>query len=166
MPVLYVALGRRLGYPVFLVATKGHLFVRWEGRGERLNLEATGRGMNHYDDQHYREWPFRLSEQEIAENGYLKSMTPAEEQAAFLAIRGACLQANGRLAAARQAYAEAAKSAPRCRLYHQLAAGLAPAFTQPSTAGPPPSVRSAPPAWMSGPNLEPNPLKAINQPNY
>jgi hypothetical protein len=30
MPVLYVALGRRLGYPVALVTTKGHLFVRWE----------------------------------------------------------------------------------------------------------------------------------------
>jgi hypothetical protein len=29
MPVLYIALARRLGYPVRLVATKGHLFMRW-----------------------------------------------------------------------------------------------------------------------------------------
>jgi len=35
LPVLYVALGRQLGYPLKLVATKGHLFVRWDGLGER-----------------------------------------------------------------------------------------------------------------------------------
>ena len=29
MPVMYVAVGRRLGYPLKLVATKGHVFVRW-----------------------------------------------------------------------------------------------------------------------------------------
>src|SRR5436190_6820345 len=40
MPVLYVAIGRDLGYPLYLVTTKGHLFVRWEGRGERFNIEA------------------------------------------------------------------------------------------------------------------------------
>ena len=166
MPVLYVALGRRLGYPVFLVATKGHLFVRWEGRGERLNLEATGRGMNHSDDQHYRDWPFRVSDQEIAENGYLKSMTPAEEQAAFLSIRGACLQANQRLAEARQAYAYAAKLAPQCRLYRDLAAGLVAATTAPGTIRTPPATQPGPPLSASRPNLDPNPLKAINQPNY
>ena len=32
MPVLYVAVGRRLGYPLKLVAAKGHLFARSEGR--------------------------------------------------------------------------------------------------------------------------------------
>src|SRR5262245_61608540 len=29
MPVLYVAVGRRLGYPLKLVQTRGHLFFRW-----------------------------------------------------------------------------------------------------------------------------------------
>lgn len=38
MPVLYSAVGRRLGYPLKLVTIKGHLFVRWEGAGERLNV--------------------------------------------------------------------------------------------------------------------------------
>jgi hypothetical protein len=55
MPVLYVAQARRLGYPVSLVTTKGHLFDRWEGRGERFNVECTGHGMNRYDDAHYRQ---------------------------------------------------------------------------------------------------------------
>jgi hypothetical protein len=178
MPVLYVALGRRLGYPVFLVPTKGHLFVRWDGRSERLNLEATGRGMNHYDDEHYRQWPFPLSDQEIAENGYLRSMTAGEEAAAFLAIRGACWQENGRWREAREAYAAAAKLAPGCRLYDQLAAGsgtlvaASPVVAGPSTRASS-QLHSAPSPSPPGPpdprhsaNLEPNPLRRLNQPNY
>lgn len=43
MPVLYVAIARRLGYPVFLVGAKQHLFARWEGDGERFNIECTTR---------------------------------------------------------------------------------------------------------------------------
>ena len=31
MPVMYVAVGRRLGYPLKLVTTKAHIFVRWDG---------------------------------------------------------------------------------------------------------------------------------------
>lgn len=52
MPVLYIAIGRRLGYPLKLVTTKAHLFVRWKGNGERFSVEATGKGMNRYDDEH------------------------------------------------------------------------------------------------------------------
>lgn len=33
-------------YPLKLVTTKGHLFVRWEGTGERSNVEATSHGLN------------------------------------------------------------------------------------------------------------------------
>jgi len=36
MPVLYVAVGRRLGYPMRLVLAKAHVFARWDdaARGE------------------------------------------------------------------------------------------------------------------------------------
>jgi hypothetical protein len=44
LPVLQVAVGRRLGYPLKLVTTKGHLFVRWEDARERFNFEAAGKG--------------------------------------------------------------------------------------------------------------------------
>jgi hypothetical protein len=121
MPVLYVALARRLGYPVFLVTTKGHLFARWEGGGERFNVECTGRGMNRYDDAHYRHWPFELSDQEIRANGYLRSLGPAGELAVFLSLRGACLGEAGRLDEARQCYAQAASLAPELGLLALLA---------------------------------------------
>jgi len=35
MPVLYVAVGRRLGYPLKLVATDSHVFARWDGLGHQ-----------------------------------------------------------------------------------------------------------------------------------
>jgi hypothetical protein len=150
MPVLYVALARRLGYPVSLVTTKGHLFARWEGRGERFNVECTGRGMNRYDDAHYRQWPFVLTDQEIQENAYLRSLTPAGEAAVFLSLRAECLREAGRLEEARQCYAGAAKLAPEVRLYAVMA-GQAP--------GP-----LAGPLLLPGPDLTPAPARASPQP--
>jgi hypothetical protein len=53
--------------------------------------------MNTYDDAHFRVWPYPMSAGEEKENGYLKSMTAAEECAVFLSIRGQCLMSSGRL---------------------------------------------------------------------
>ena len=54
MPVFYVAIGRRLGYPLKLVSCKNHLFVRWEDERQRFNIEATGVGFNSFDDEYYK----------------------------------------------------------------------------------------------------------------
>ena len=48
LPVLQVAVGRRLGYPLKLVTTKGHLFVRWEDATEQFNVEAAGNGPKYW----------------------------------------------------------------------------------------------------------------------
>ena len=115
MPVLYVALGRRLGYPLKLVTTKGHLFVRWESPVERFNVDATAKGMNRYGDDYYRNWPFPLTEAEINEHGYLKSLSAAEELAVFLSIRGQCLVEAGRYAEAINSYQHAIRLRPASR---------------------------------------------------
>ncbi len=44
LPVLYVSLGRRMGYPLYLVPAKKHLFLRWDDGKERINIEATTEG--------------------------------------------------------------------------------------------------------------------------
>ncbi len=45
-PVIYAAIGRRLGYPIKLVHAKQHTFCRWDERdGERFNIEATSPGL-------------------------------------------------------------------------------------------------------------------------
>lgn len=128
MPVLYVTVGRRLGYPLKLVTTKGHLFVRWEGDKERFNIEATGHGVNRFQDDYYRHWPFEISRSEEAAEGYLKSLSPAEELAVFLSIRAMCLRQAGRLEEAAEAFGAAARLAPGCKSYKVMA-------TSPKSAG-------------------------------
>jgi hypothetical protein len=165
MPVLYAALGRRLGYPLKLATTKAHLFLRWEGPGERFNLEATGKGMNRYDDEHFKQWPFPMTEDEIKADGYLKSLTPVEELAVFLSLRGHGLREAGRIKEAASAYRAAAGLAPASRAYRLLLAetlGGSPVSFQPAAFGwipsfasvlPPEALNSeAPPALGANPN--------------
>jgi Transglutaminase-like superfamily len=94
MPVLYVAVGRRLGYPLYLVSTKEHLFVRWQDSRAHLNMDATSRGFGSYDDDYYKSWPCKVNDEEIKANNYFKPMTPKEELACFMSNRGACLMAS------------------------------------------------------------------------
>lgn len=111
MPVLYVAIGRHLGYPLHLAQSRMHLYVRWEGK-EVLNIEATSRGIVCRDDTYYANWPEPLTDEEHASGAYLRSLTPAEELAVFLNARGHCLEDNGRWAEAQLAYALARTLAP------------------------------------------------------
>ncbi len=112
MPVFYIALGRRLGYPLKLVATKQHLFMRWDTPTEKFDMDATGKGLDRYDDEYYKKWPFPITEQEIQEEGYLKSLSPGEELSVFFAIRAACLKENGFYAEAGLAFQAAYQYAP------------------------------------------------------
>jgi len=120
MPVLYVAVGRKLGYPLSLVTTKGHLFVRWENVSERFNIEVTSHGINRFSDDYYRHWPMEVSEEEIRAEGYLKSLMPGEELAAFLSIRGMCQSEAGQYTAAAVSFDRAATLAPGTRSYARL----------------------------------------------
>lgn len=113
MPVLYVAIGRRLGYPVYLVSTKGHLFCRWENDKERMNFEGTGDGIRIDPDEKYHKFPFTLTQQEIENSTYLKNLTRAQELAIFLDIRAACLVASDRNAEALIAQAQAVRVAQK-----------------------------------------------------
>jgi regulator of sirC expression with transglutaminase-like and TPR domain len=107
LPVLYVALGRRLGYPLKLVAAKSHLFARWEGLDGRFNVECTAPGLPIHEDGYYKNWPRPMTEEDMRSGDYLKSMSAAEEFASVLTTRGACLQVNGRLEEAHAAYQRA-----------------------------------------------------------
>lgn len=115
MPVLYIALGRRLGYPLKLVTTKHHLFMRWDGPTEQFDMDATAKGINKYDDEYYKKFPFPITEQEIKEEGYLKSLSPREELSVFLSIRGLCLTEAGRLTEAANSFNIAYKLVPYWR---------------------------------------------------
>ncbi|MBI2946801.1 MAG: tetratricopeptide repeat protein [Verrucomicrobia bacterium] len=112
LPVLYIAVGRRLGYPLKLVKTKSHLVARWDSPSEQFNIETSGRGVGWYDDEHFKQWPLPVSDEEIKTMGLLKSLTPIQELATFLSIRGACLAAMGRTDEAIACYEHAVRLEP------------------------------------------------------
>lgn len=109
MPVLFVAVGRRLGYPLKLALAHEHVFFRWDdGLHEHINFEGTNiEGVDSEPDEHYREWPRVITDADMSRREFLVSLTPREELSVFLAARGHCLMANKRLAEARACYAAA-----------------------------------------------------------
>ncbi|MEX1094758.1 MAG: transglutaminase family protein [Planctomycetales bacterium] len=103
MPVLYTSVGRRLGYPMKLVAAPEHLFSRWDdpqgkfnGVPDVFNIDASGHGFANPPDEHYREWPREWTEEERRQDWYLRSFSPTDEFASFLTKRATCLEDNGR----------------------------------------------------------------------
>lgn len=113
MPLLYVAVGRRLGYPLKLVTAKAHLFARWDDGKERFNLEATNRGLTVNPDSYYKSWPYPISAEEEQRGLYLKNLTPPEEVALCLEARGHVLRAHKRFDEAAEAFRQATLLAPR-----------------------------------------------------
>jgi len=119
LPVLFVAIGRRLGWPLHLAVAKGHLLCQWvdEG-GRRINLEgACAGGGETYDDEYYHHWPRRMTTNDIASGRYLRPLKTNEEFALFLETRGHCLTDNGRFEEAADAYANAHRLAPEWSQY-------------------------------------------------
>ena len=116
-PVLYVALGRRLEYPLKLVTARGHLFCRWEDDSEIFNIEGTNSGMTSHVDSYYRKWPMPITDADIKANGYLHSMTPKQELAAFMASRGFCHLASKDFPSAKASYDLATSLSPDVELY-------------------------------------------------
>jgi len=118
LPVLVVALGRRCGYPLYLVSAKGHPFVRWEDDKERFNIEAAMRGTDIYPDEHYHDWPFPTDEEERAKEKFLKTHTPVEELCMFMHVRGSCLHSHNRFREAEEAYTVYLRGFPESRFIH------------------------------------------------
>ena len=113
MPVLYAAIGRRLGYPIRLVLAKQHVFCRWDDGKERFNIEAAGNGgIDYPPDEYYRAWPIAISDGEMASGEFLKSLSPQEELAVFLLQRACCLRAHRGTNEERACLAEALQLMP------------------------------------------------------
>jgi hypothetical protein len=99
LPVLYVAIGRRLGYPLKLVVGRHHMFFRWHDQrtGERFNLEGSGVGLSVFDDDYYRKWPHPILDlNHERAYGWLESLTPRVELASFVGQRAYVYRDNHR----------------------------------------------------------------------
>jgi hypothetical protein len=98
MPVVFTAVGRRLGYPMRLVHTKNHVFCRWEDPESwvRVNVEGTTNGgMTPHPDEYYRTGIFEHDTRKGRYYGYLQSLTPREELASFLGQRSSVAEDSG-----------------------------------------------------------------------
>jgi regulator of sirC expression with transglutaminase-like and TPR domain len=96
LPVLYVALGQRLGYPIRGVAVPGHTFCRWDDpvTGERHNIESANLGgLTDHDDEYYRHWPYEVDPRWEREHHVLKSLSMREYAAVMVGCLGAYYQA-------------------------------------------------------------------------
>lgn len=127
---LYIALGRRLGYPLKLVPAMEHFFVRWDdaATGTRLNIEATSPGLNCPSDEDYHTFPKPIPPELRSDGWMLQSMTPVEEVAEFYVIRGNCFHDwfdyHGMLQLAYYANHLVSEAQPYYRGYHALATML------------------------------------------
>jgi hypothetical protein len=92
LPVLYAAVGRRLGYPLKLASAVEHRFCRWDDpqSGVRFNIEASGRGLGVHADDYYRSWPKSMSSVVEQAHCHLTSLTPQQELAEFYSQRACC----------------------------------------------------------------------------
>jgi hypothetical protein len=118
LPVLFVAIGRRLRWPLHLAIAKRHVFCQWlHGHDTHLNLEGScpGGGKT-YPDSHYATWPAPLTQDELRSGRFLRPLTRHEEFALFLETRGHCLADNGRYGEAREAYGQAHQVSPNWSL--------------------------------------------------
>jgi hypothetical protein len=113
LPVVYAAIGRRLGYPIRLVCAfageANHQFARWdEPGGERFNIEATAQGLSCHSDDYYRTGRYATSPEIEKAGCFLQSMTPRQELASFFANRAFIWEENGNIRFAVDAWCWAA----------------------------------------------------------
>ena len=95
MPFFYVAISRRLGYPVTLASTASHLYVRYEeGNGKHLNVEATEHRafLTPSDDEYRNPWELHVSDQEITGLAHLRPLSNREILGHSLVTRSAVLR--------------------------------------------------------------------------
>jgi hypothetical protein len=95
LPILYVAIGRRLGYPVTLATTATHFYVRYEeGNKKHLNVEATEHRafLTPSDEEYKNPWEMLLSDDEVKGMVYLQPMSNKEILGHSLLTRSAVLR--------------------------------------------------------------------------
>jgi len=77
MPLLYLAVAQRLGYPVYPVALPWHVILRYvDPAFKQQNIEATGGGGYVSDDEYTH--VFQISKRSIEAGAYLRTMTYRE----------------------------------------------------------------------------------------
>jgi hypothetical protein len=128
MPWLYLAVGRRLGYPLRLAAQDGRLLLRWEGQDEQFTIDwqqswaepaASVSELRFRVEQPGRE-PLTLPSDQppsLIPASTMHLLTADDELAVLLNARGACWESHGQNTDALVSYAQAHQLSPDCENY-------------------------------------------------
>lgn len=95
MPMLYLCIGRNLGYPVHLVSIGKHSFVRWEEPGLRLNIETTIVAHPAITDSEANFLEMEGIARKDVKSGELRNLTNREIVGALFHARAGCFIAHG-----------------------------------------------------------------------
>lgn len=123
LPFLYVAIGRRLGYPVTMATTATHFYVRYEeGNGKHLNVEATEHRalLTPSDDEYKNPWGMHLSDEEVKGMVYLQPMSNKEVLGHSLLTRSAVLRSMKQYDQQAETWATAARYLPGTPLWKEI----------------------------------------------
>jgi len=99
MPMFYMAIAQRLGYPVFSVQAPEHTFVRYvDPRLPKgfLNIEVSGQGISLLSDAEYVHW-LNISQQGIKSGAYLRTLTRRQWLGILLLESGVVFSHEGRI---------------------------------------------------------------------
>ncbi len=93
LSVLYLAIGERIGLPLYGVVVPGHFFVRYDDGRSRFNIETTSMGRSAGDD-HYIE---KFKPPRIEDSLYLKNLTKRQVLGCFFNNLGNSYSAVGEI---------------------------------------------------------------------
>lgn len=83
MPLLYIAVAQRLGYPIYPVLVPDHMFARYNDPSfQRQNIEVTSGG-KYFEDAWYIQ-DFAISKRGLASGSYMRTLTYHEFLAQML----------------------------------------------------------------------------------
>jgi len=87
MPILYLVVGLRLGYPLHGVVVTDHTFCRWDDGKWRQNIEATGAGFGGPDEEYIRD--MGATEAQLKSSHWMQNLTPKQMIGLFIHTRSA-----------------------------------------------------------------------------
>jgi hypothetical protein len=122
LPVVYAAVGRRLGYPLRLVSVAadrwGHRFLRWDDKhGTRFNIEINNNGFDTPPDDYYCRGVYSPTLELLPCTRFLRSKNARQELAGFLADRSCHCLAGANREAAANCFAHASHLDPEDHLH-------------------------------------------------
>lgn len=112
LPILYAALGQRVGYPVAVAQTWEHFYCVCGDGPNSFCFEAAGNGFEKLSHEHYRNFCRPVTSREEKSHGFLRRLSHRELIAQFASERSNCLEEQFRFDEALEANFLAVRVAP------------------------------------------------------